>query len=227
MRRSDEPFSGKPPIPFFSRLRNHCLAGVLVTAPIGITLYLTVSFLHFIDDQVAQLIPARYNPDTYLPFSVPGIGLALILVFLAAAGWLARNFFGRWLIRASERVVGRMPVVRSVYGVLKQVFETAVAGKSQAFREVVLFEYPRPGLWAVGFVSGAAGGEVRRRLGEETLNVFVPTTPNPTSGFLLFVPRREVIVLDMTVEEAITMVVSAGLAAPGEPSAPAAPPSEK
>lgn len=223
MPPSDERSSEPPRPAFLSRLRNYCLAGVLVTAPIGITLYLTVSFLQYVDLKVARLIPARYNPDTYLPFSVPGIGLVLILVFLAAAGWLARNFFGRMLIRASERVVGRMPVVGSVYGVLKQVFETAVAGKSQAFREVVLFPYPRPGLWAVGFVSGAAGGEIRRRLGEEMLNVFLPTTPNPTSGFLLFVPRREVIVLDMTVEEAIKMVVSAGLVAPGAEQAPAPP----
>jgi uncharacterized membrane protein len=178
---------------------------------------LTWSFLQFIDTKVARLLPAKYNPDTYLPFSVPGIGLVVVIVFFTGVGWFARNFLGRLVIGASEVVVDRLPVVRSIYGALKQFFETMMAGKSQAFREVVMFQYPRPGLWVIGFVSGATQGEVQRRIEAEVVNVFLPTTPNPTSGFLLFVPRRELVFLDMTTEEAIKMVVSAGMVTPPDP----------
>ncbi len=214
--------SGHPPdhpkLTFLGRLRNYFLAGILVTAPIAITLFLTWSFLEYIDGKVARLLPARYNPDTYLPFSVPGIGLLVAIVFFILVGWFTRNFLGRLVIRASEYVVDRMPVVRSIYGALKQFFETMMAGKSQAFREVVMFQYPRPGIWVIGFVSGTTEGEVQRRLEDEVVNVFLPTTPNPTSGFLLFVPRRELVSLEMTIEEAIKMVVSAGMVTPPDPA---------
>ena len=206
-----------------ARLRAYVLAGVLVTAPLAITAYLTVSFLLWVDAGVGRLVPARYNPDTYLPFSVPGIGLLLVIVFLAAAGWSARNLSGRILLRASEALLARMPVVRGIYATLKQVIHTAMAGGSRAFREVVLLEYPRPGVWALGFVTGSPQGELRSRLPGETVCVFVPTTPNPTSGFLLFVPRRELVVLEMTVEEAIKTVVSAGMIAPEGGRPPEAP----
>jgi uncharacterized membrane protein len=215
-----------PKLTLLGRLRNYFLAGVLVTAPIAITFYLTWSFLQFIDAKVARLLPAKYNPDTYLPFSVPGIGLLVAIVFFTAVGWFARNFLGRLVIRASEYVVDRMPVVRSIYGALKQFFETMMAGKSQAFREVVMFEYPRPGIWVIGFVSGTTQGEVQRRLAEDVVNVFLPTTPNPTSGFLLFVPRRDLVFLEMTIEEAIKMVVSAGMVTPPDPGRNAGHPPE-
>ncbi len=197
-----------------ARLRAYFLAGVLVTAPPAITAYLAISFLLWVDAGVARLVPARYNPDTYLPFSVPGIGLVLVVVFLTLAGWSARNLFGRFLLRASEAFLARMPVVNGIYATLKQVFHTAMAGGSRAFREVVLLEYPRPGLWVMGFVTGSTRGEVQARLPSGTVSVFVPTTPNPTSGFLLFVPRRDLVSLEMSVEEAIKMVVSAGMITP-------------
>ncbi|MEJ5358310.1 MAG: DUF502 domain-containing protein [Desulfobacterales bacterium] len=206
------PRSGKRSLS--ARLRAYFLAGVLVTAPLAITAYLAVSFLLWIDTGVGRLVPARYNPDTYLPFSVPGIGLLLVIVFLTLAGWSARNLFGRFLLRASEALLERMPVVRGIYATLKQVFHTAMAGGSHAFREVVLLEFPRPGLWAMGFVTGSCRGEVQARLPSAALSVFVPTAPNPTSGFLLFVPRRDLVFLEMTVEEAIKMVVSAGMITP-------------
>ncbi len=206
-----------------ARLRAYVLAGVLVTAPLAITAYLTVSFLLWVDAGVARLVPDRYNPDTYLPFSVPGIGLLLVIAFLAAAGWSARNLSGRFLLRASEALLARMPVVRGIYATLKQMIHTAMAGGSRAFREVVLLEFPRPGVWAMGFVAGSPQGEVRTRLPGETVCVFVPTTPNPTSGFFLFVPRRELVVLEMTVEEAIKMVVSGGMIAPDGGRPPEAP----
>lgn len=206
-----------PKLTLLGRLRNYFLAGILVTAPIAITFYLTWSFLQFIDAKVALLLPAKYNPGTYLPFSVPGIGFFIAIVFFVAVGWFARNFLGRLVIKASEYVVDRMPVVRSIYSALKQFFETMMAGKSQAFREVVMLQYPRPGIWVIGFVSGATKGEVQRRLEDEVVNVFLPTTPNPTSGFLLFVPRRDLVFLEMTIEEAIKMVVSAGMVTPPDP----------
>ncbi len=189
-------------------------AGVLVTAPIGITFYLAWIFIRFIDNNVTRLIPPVYNPNNYLSFSVPGLGLIVVITFLILVGWFAKNFFGRLLIRISEYVVGRMPVIRNIYGAIKQIIETIMASQSQAFRDVVMLEYPRKGVWSIGFVTGGSKGEVQRVTSDETVNVFVPTTPNPTSGYLLFVPKKELHFLDMTVEEGVKLVVSAGIISP-------------
>jgi uncharacterized membrane protein len=195
-------------------LRGYFLAGILVTAPIAITIYLTWSFLMFIDTNVSRLIPAHYNPNSYLPFSVPGLGLIIAIAFFIMAGWFARNFLGRLTIRASEYLLDKMPIVRTVYGALKQIFETVMASKSQAFRDVVMFEYPRKGTWVMGFVTGVTQGEVQTLTDTEVVNVFLPTTPNPTSGFLLFVPKKDLIFMKMSVEEAIKMIVSGGIITP-------------
>jgi uncharacterized membrane protein len=170
--------------------------------------------IHWIDTQVTPFIPAAYNPETYLPFGIPGLGLVVVFILLTVIGALAAGFLGRLWIRTTEHILARMPVVRGVYNAIKQIFETIFRQQSQAFREVVLFQYPRPGIWTLGFISGVTKGEVPRVTNEELVNVFIPTTPNPTSGFLLFVPRRDVIVLDMTVEEGIKMVVSGGILTP-------------
>ncbi|UUX50130.1 DUF502 domain-containing protein [Nisaea acidiphila] len=199
---------------FFGRLRAYLLAGILVTAPIGITLYLTWVIIDFIDGQVMPLLPAQYHPDNYLPFSVPGIGLIVMLVSLTVIGWLTAGILGRWMIRLSEHLMARMPVVRNVYGAIKQIMETVMAQQSNAFREVVLIEYPRRGIWAIGFITGATHGEVQNATEDEMVNVFLPTTPNPTSGFLLFVPAQDIYRLHMTVEEGIKMVISAGIVTP-------------
>jgi uncharacterized membrane protein len=204
------------------RLRAYFLTGVIVTAPITITIFLVWQFLTFLDTHVAGLLPARYNPETYLPFSLPGLGLLLMLAFLTIVGMLTANFAGRALVRMGERLLSRMPVVRSLYGTLKQIFETVLAQKSRSFREVVLVEYPRRGLGAIGFVTGPTRGEIQARSPEEMVNVFLPTTPNPTSGFLLFVPRRDLIHLDMSVEDGMKLVISGGIVGPaaddtGEP----------
>lgn len=200
----------------FGHLRGYLLAGILVTAPISITIYLTWGFLVFIDDHVGQLIPTAYNPNTYMPFSVPGLGLVIAAAFFTLVGWFARNVLGRLIINLSEYIVARMPGVRMVYGALKQIFEAVMTTKAQSFREVVMFEYPRPEIWAMGFVTGATKGEVQRLTndGDEVLNVFLPTTPAPTSGFLLFIPRKELVFLDMSVEDAFKLVVSAGILTP-------------
>jgi uncharacterized membrane protein len=215
-----EPFESPSLI---GRLRAYFLTGVIVTAPITITIFLVWQFLTFLDTHVAGLLPARYNPETYLPFSLPGLGLLLMLAFLTLVGMLTAGLAGRTLVRLGERLLSRMPIVRSVYGTLKQIFETVLAQKSRSFREVVLVEYPRRGVGAIGFVTGPTRGEVQARSQEEMVNVFLPTTPNPTSGFLLFVPRRDLIHLDMTVEEGMKMVISGGIVGPaaeetGEPS---------
>jgi uncharacterized membrane protein len=197
-----------------ARLRAYFLTGVIVTAPISITIFLVWSFLTFLDTQVEGLIPARYNPETYLPFSLPGLGLLMMLAFLTLVGMLTAGLAGRTLVRMGERLLSRMPIVRSVYSTLKQIFETVLAQSSRSFREVVLIEYPRRGIGAIGFVTGPTRGEVQEKADDELVNVFLPTTPNPTSGFLLFVPKKDLIHLDMSIEEGIKMVISGGIVAP-------------
>jgi len=196
------------------RLRAYFFAGILITAPIGITIYLAWSVVSWIDRSVLPFVPAVYNPETYLPFSVPGIGLLLLLFLLTAIGAATAGIVGRMFVGLSERILNRMPVIRSVYGATKQIFETVLAQKSTAFREVVLIEFPRPGMWALGFITGHTEGEIQEMTEDEVVNVFIPTTPNPTSGFLFFVPRREVYPLSMSVEEGIKMVVSGGIVTP-------------
>lgn len=198
----------------FGRLRAYMFAGILVTAPLGITLYLTWVIVHFIDSKVMPLLPQKYNPENFLPFSIPGIGLIIMLVCLTLIGWLTAGILGRWMIRLSEHLLARMPVVRNVYSAIKQIMETVMAQQSNAFREVVLIEYPRRGIWAMGFITGGTVGEVQNLTDDAMVNVFLPTTPNPTSGFLLFLPNRDVYRLSMSVEEGIKMVISAGIVTP-------------
>jgi uncharacterized membrane protein len=197
-----------------ARIRNYLLAGILMTAPLGITVYLVWSFIDFVDSRVTPFIPPEYNPRTYLPFEIPGFGLLVALVGLILAGALTANFAGRLFVHMSDRIMARMPVVRGIYSAVKQLTETFVTEKSKAFREVVLVEYPRPGIWAIGFITGVTEGEVQELTEDVVVNVFLPTTPNPTSGFLLFVPRRDIFVLSMSVDEGIKMVISGGIVTP-------------
>lgn len=199
---------------FWARFRGYFLAGILVTAPLGITGYLAWVIVGFIDHSVTPLLPVKYNPETYLPFSLPGLGVLILILMLTLIGALTAGLLGRWLLHTGERVLNRMPVIRSFYSAIKQIFETVLAQQSNAFREAVLVEYPRRGIWAIAFITGTTKGEVQNLTEEETVNIFLPTTPNPTSGFLLFVPREEVVPLDMSVEEAIKMVISGGIVTP-------------
>jgi uncharacterized membrane protein len=207
---------------FVARLRGYFIAGVLVTAPVAITVWVALLFINLIDRWVTPLIPAKYNPETYLPFGIPGLGLIVLIIALTVIGALTAGLVGRWIVGAGERVLARMPVVRNVYGAIKQIFETVLAKQSRAFREAVLVEYPRRGIWAIGFITGRTEGEVQNLTKEETVNVFLPTTPNPTSGFLLFLPKADIVRLDMTVEEAIKMVISGGIVTPPDRRAAAA-----
>ncbi|MEQ8285242.1 DUF502 domain-containing protein [Thalassospira sp.] len=204
---------------FFARMRAYFLTGVLVSAPLAITFGLAWWFIEFVDSKVIPLIPAHYNPENYLPvgyedYGIPGFGLLVILVFITIVGWFTTNFAGRALIKLYERILGRIPAVRSIYSAIKQILETVLANQSNAFRQAVLLEYPRRGMWAVGFITGETKGEVQHLTEDTVINIFLPTTPNPTSGFLLFVPKRDLVILDMTVEEAIKMVMSGGIVTP-------------
>lgn len=205
-----------PKVRFFSRLRAYFLTGIVVTTPIAITIYLIWAFVSFVDANITPLIPARYNPETYLPFSVPGLGVLLSAIVLTLVGFFTANFLGRTLLSLGERIVSRLPIIRSIYNALKQIMETVMAQSSTFFREVVLIEYPRKGLWALAFVTSTARGEIRNISDDEVISVFMPTTPNPTSGFLLFMPRRDIIFLDMTVEAGIKLIISAGMIWPDE-----------
>jgi len=199
-------------------VRNYFLTGVVVTAPIGITLTLAAWLIRWIDAQIVPMIPPPYNPQAYIDelfgIHVPGIGLIVVFIGLTLVGFLAAGFVGRLFLRAGENLLNRMPVIRSVYGALKQIFETVLKSSSRSFREVVLVEYPRRGIWAIGFITGETRGEVQNLTADQVVNIFLPTTPNPTSGFLLFVPRQDLVLLSMSIEEGIKMVVSGGIVTP-------------
>ena len=200
-----------------TRIRNYFLTGLIICAPLAITAYLTWSFIKWVDGWVKPYLPAIYNPDTYLPFSVPGFGLVTALVGITLVGFLTANLIGRTILAYGESILNRMPLIRGVYKGLKQIFQTVLAEKSNSFNKAGLIEYPRKGIWSMVFLATETKGEVDSLLredGMDTLSVFLPTTPNPTSGFLLFVPRQDVIILDMSVEEAAKLVISAGLVAP-------------
>jgi uncharacterized membrane protein len=200
------------------RMRGYFLTGVLVTAPIGFTLWVSWNVLIFVDEKVKLLIPDAYMLQFSVPFRVPGFGLLALVAGLILIGMLAAGLIGRTLIRIGEDIVGRMPVLRGIYAASKQVIETVVGQNATSFREVVLVEFPRKDCWAVGFITGAVKGEIQRGTRDDALNVFIPTTPNPTSGYLVFLPRADVVTLKMSVEDGIKLVVSGGIVAPPDPS---------
>ena len=197
-----------------ARLRTYFFAGVLITAPIGITIYVAWSVITAIDDAVTALIPPAYNPNTYLPFNIPGIGLIFLVIVLTLIGFLTANYLGRLLVRTGERIVGRMPVIRSLYSAVKQIFESVLKSQAKSFSEVVLVEFPRKGMWTLGLVIGETYGEVQEKTGQNMCNIYLPTTPNPTSGYLVFLPRTEMIHLDMKVEDCLKMIISGGIVTP-------------
>ncbi|MDA0229583.1 MAG: DUF502 domain-containing protein [Proteobacteria bacterium] len=206
-----------------ARLRRYFLTGIVVSAPVGITIWLIWLFVAFVDDTVVPLIPDAYNPSNVLGVSVPGIGVIVVLFVVTIIGFLVTNLFGRFMVKLGENMVSRVPVVRTIYGVLKQIFDAVLAQSEGAFREVVLIEYPRKGIWVLGFVTSNTQGEVQRVTADEMVNVFLPTTPNPTSGFLLFVPRKDCITMNMTVEEGVKLVISGGIVSPPDSKSPPAP----
>ena len=199
-----------------SRLRNYFLTGLILVGPVYITVGLTWWFINWVDDLVRPFIPVAYRPETYLPVKIPGLGLILALVGLTLLGFLTANFVGRKLVEASENILHRMPVVRPLYKSLKQIFETLFAKSGTTFRRVGLVEFPSPGMWSLVFLSNPASSDMATRLPDgEHVGAFMPCSPNPTTGFFFYVPRRAVIDLDITVEAAMQLLMSAGIIQPG------------
>lgn len=201
---------------FGRRITNYFLTGLVIAGPIGITLYIAWWIIRVIDDFVKPLIPAQYHPDTYLPVHVPGFGLLVAVIAIMLLGFLAANLVGRSLLQFGEKLLSRLPMISSLYNGLKQLFVTVATQSKKSFKQVGLIQYPRPGLWAIVLVSIEAKGEVAEKVhgDEPILSCFLPTTPNPTSGFLLFIPQSEVTILDMSTEDAAKMIISAGLVSP-------------
>ncbi len=210
---------------FFAALRANFLTGLVVVAPVGLTIYLVWTAIGIIDSWVLPLIPSRYQPASFLGIDIRGAGLAVFLVFTVFVGYVAKGLIGRWLLGRGELLVSRMPVVRSVYRGLKQIAEAIVDKSAMSFDRVCLVEYPRKGVWAIAFYSNDARSEIRDYLGSERkfISVFLPTTPNPTSGFLLFIPEDGVKYLEMSVEDAAKLVISAGLVYPSPEDLPVTP----
>jgi len=213
MARKSKRKSNKPSI--FHRFRTNFFTGVVIVAPVMLTLTLIWWAINLVDGMIVPWVPKLYNPSTYLGVDIPGFGVIVFLVFTSAVGALTKGLFGRQLLRFGENFVDRMPVVRSIYNALKQIAETVLSQSNNSFQNACLVEYPRKGIWAIAFVSTETKGEVLEKMPHEAmLSIFLPTTPNPTSGFLLFVPRQDVVLLDMSVEEAAKLVISAGLVTP-------------
>lgn len=215
---------------FIARLRGNFLAGLIIIAPIGLTFYLIWTVVGWIDSWVWPFVPQAYQPEELINrffvrdggdpinVNVRGIGVFIFLAFTVLVGWIGKGLLGRSFLRWAERLVDRMPVVRSIYNGVKQIAETVFSQRDTSFDKACLVEYPRPGIWAIAFISTTAKGEIQEKLpgDEEMVTVFLPTTPNPTSGFLLFLPRRDVKELNMTVEDAAKLVISAGLVYPSD-----------
>jgi uncharacterized membrane protein len=200
-----------------SRIRNYFLTGLIVGGPLAITIYLVWSFVTWVDGLVRPFIPPAFRPETYLPVHVPGFGLIIAFLALTLLGFLTANFIGRKIVDFCERILARIPVVRPLYRGLKQVFETLFSKSGSTFRRVGLVEFPAPGMWSLVFLSTPPGSDITARLPtqEEHVSVFMPCTPNPTTGFFFYVPRREVIELDITVEAAAKLIMTAGMIQPG------------
>ena len=198
------------------RIRTYFLTGLIVAGPVAITIYLTWSFVNWVDELVRPLFPVPFRPETYLPVKIPGFGLIIVFLGLTLLGFLTANLVGRKLVEFGENILGRMPIVRPLYKGLKQVFETLFSKSGTTFRTVGLVEFPAPGMWSLVFLASAPGSSIADRLpGEgEYVSVFLPCTPNPTTGFYFYVARREVIDLDLPVEDAAKLIMSAGMIQP-------------
>ena len=200
-----------------TRLRNYFLTGIIVTAPLAITAYLAWTIIHWVDSWVKPYVPDRYNPDHYLPFAVPGFGLVVALLMITLIGFVTASFVGRTIVGFGERLLNRMPLIRNVYRGLKQIFETVLANRSDLFNKVALFEYPRKGAWSIVFIAKQQESEINAALSGRrgrTVAVFRPITPNVTTGYLLYVDESDLIPLDMSVEDAAKVLISAGLVTP-------------
>tara|TARA_B100000214_G_scaffold344110_1_gene293048 strand:+ start:1239 stop:1850 length:612 start_codon:yes stop_codon:yes gene_type:complete len=195
----------KTKISVFSRLRNYFFTGIFVLIPIGITLYLTL----FLIKISSKILPKELNPNYYIPYNIPGLEILISLILITIIGWLSLTFIGKRFVLIIEAILNRIPILRTIYSSAEQLIENFSQDKKSQ-KSVVLVQYPRQGVWAIGFATKENSGKIKEAIGQETMNVFVPTTPNPTSGFLLMFPKKDIIFLDLTFEEASKFVVSAG-----------------
>ena len=214
----------------FARLRSSFLTGIVVIAPVGLTIWLLWSVMGWVDSVILPLVPSTILPEKYIGINLRGIGLIIFLLFTIIIGWIAKGILGRSMISFAESLVQRMPVVRTIYSGIKQISETVFAQSERSFEKACLIQYPRKGIWAISFVSTEAKGEVYKQINpnNKLMSIFLPTTPNPTSGFLLFLPKEDVIELEMSVEDAAKLVISAGLVYPNakDPTRPEVQPTD-
>jgi uncharacterized membrane protein len=201
------------------RIRNYFLTGLVVAGPLLVTAYLTWAFVTWVDGLVRPFIPPVYRPETYLPWPIPGTGLLIAVFFLTLLGFLTANLVGRTLVELGEGLLNRMPIVRPVYKTMKQIFETLFSKQGSSFRKVALVEFPAPGMWSLVFLSQPPSGDLQEKLPEgEHVSAFMPCTPNPTTGFFFYVKRADLIELDISVENAMTLLISAGMVQPDNDS---------
>ncbi len=199
-----------------SRIRNYFLTGLIVAGPVAVTLWLIWWFVTWVDNLVRPFIPIVYRPETYLPINIPGLGLIIAFVALTLLGFLTANLVGTKLVNFGESLLHRMPIVRPIYRTTKQIFETLFSSSGSSFRRVGLVEFPAPGMWSLIFLTQPPTGEIAACLPDtEHVSAFLPCTPNPTTGFFFYVPRRDVVDLDITVEQAMQVIMSAGIIQPG------------
>ena len=206
---------------FWWHIRRYMIAGLLIWAPLAATGWIVVTLVNLMDMSLL-LLPREYRPSSWLPFPIPGLGIVLALTALLLTGLVAANFLGRRLVGMGEALLDRIPVVRSVYSGIKQLLETFFSSNSRSFRKVLLVEYPSKGLWTLAFLAGDPVGEVQEKTHADVLTVYVPTAPNPTSGYVIFLAKDEAIELDMSVEDAMRMIVSLGMVVPAADKAEAA-----
>jgi len=199
---------------FKDRVRGYFFAGLLIILPLGITVYVIRAILKVMD-HVLDIMPPPLHPQTYLPFPVPGLGLILSLLVVVLTGMLAKNYMGRRVVDFGEHLLSKIPLVRPIYSAMKQMTQAMFGETQAAFKRVVLVEFPRQGIYALGFVTGTGAEEIEDRTARRLVSIFLPTTPNPTSGFYLMVPENETVALSMSVEDAFKLLISAGIAAPG------------
>jgi uncharacterized membrane protein len=201
---------------FGARVRNWFLTGLVVAGPLAVTVWLIWTVINWVDGVITPLIPPAYRPESYLPWPIPGTGLIIAFLALTLLGFLTANLVGRTLVGWGELLLNRMPIVRPLYRTTKQIFETLFSKSGSSFRKVALVEFPAPGMWSLVFISQPPGQSIAERLPEkDNVSVFLPCTPNPTTGFFFFVPRKDLIEIDISVEAAMSLIISAGMVQPG------------
>jgi uncharacterized membrane protein len=194
-------------------LKNIFITGIIAIIPVGVTLYIFFFLINMMD-KLLNIIPPRFHPDQVFPFHIPGLGIVFTIILILIVGIIVQSYIGKQFVHLGEWIVSKIPFVNGIYNAVKKLVESILGDKGQSFKKVALIEYPRKGLYSVAFVTGMSEGEIQEKTVGRSVNLFVPTTPNPTSGFYIMIPESDVIDLDMTVEEAFTLIISGGMISP-------------